>query len=256
MRRYWIEKKSILNDQVFFDGETFHHIFDVCRQVEGSRFEVLTEDSEAKLVEVLKKEKKSAIAKVISTRSIPTLPKPHIHLVMSICRYPVMDAVIEKAVELGVSTIKTFTSDFSFIKKNDSLPQAKLERWKKIIISATQQSGRGDLMSIESPKTFETILENFNQNTSTLGLFAYEGDSILNLQDFLANLNSTKSNTQLNIENIWIFVGSEGGFSQPEVSHLERAGLKAITLGTQILRVETACVTLVSVLKYAFNLWK
>lgn len=256
MRRYWIEKKSILNDQVFFDGETFHHIFDVCRQVEGSRFEVLTEDSEAKLVEVLKKEKKSAIAKVISTRSIPTLPRPHIHLVMSVCRYPVMDAVIEKAVELGVSTIKTFTSDFSFIRKNDSLPPAKLERWKKIIISATQQSGRGDLMSIESPKTFETILENFNQNTSTLGLFAYEGDSILNLQDFLANLNSTKSNTQLNIENIWIFVGSEGGFSQSEVSHLERAGLKAITLGTQILRVETACVTLVSVLKYAFNLWK
>ena len=51
MRRYWVPQSSIYNDEVGFEGEIFHHIFDVCRQEKGSRFEVLTETSDAYLVE-------------------------------------------------------------------------------------------------------------------------------------------------------------------------------------------------------------
>lgn len=256
MRRYWIEKNQMNTDVVNFQGDVFHHIFDVCRQEQGSQFEVLTEDGKAWLVEVTHKDKRSAQARVLSSRDLPTLPTPHIHLIMSVCRYPVMDAVVEKAVELGVRSIQTFTSDFSFIRKNESLPTGKLDRWKKIIISATQQSGRGDKMEFASPVSLENKLEEFNRQSSTLGLFAYEGDSVLSLQEFMAKANSQNSSNGLTIENVWIFVGSEGGFSKSEVELLNKAGLKAVTLGSQVLRVETACVTLVSVIKYAFNLWR
>lgn len=256
MRRYWVEKKHITAESVQFSGDVFHHIFDVCRQTLGSQFEVLTEDSEALQVEVNQKDKKSAEAKIISRRPIQPLPLPHVHLVMSVCRYPVMDAVIEKAVELGVSSIQTFTSDFSFIRKNESLPPAKIDRWRKIIVSATQQSGRGDLMILQAPVSLEQKLEEFNRLKAGLGLFAYEGDTPYSLQSFIENQNKVSLKDGLNIENIWIFVGSEGGFSPTEVQLLEKYRLKAVTLGSQVLRVETACVTLVSVIKYAFNLWK
>ena len=57
-------------------------------------------------------------------------------------------------------------------------------------------------------------------------------------------------------ENVWLIIGSEGGFSENEVEIMQKLGLDPVTLGPQILRVETACLTLVAVLKYVFGLMK
>lgn len=257
MRRYWIEKKMIFNDVVSFKDEVFHHIFDVCRQEVGQHFEVLTEDSKAYLVEVITKDKKQAQAKIIETREIQKLPAPHIHLALSVSRYNVMDSIVEKAVEMGVSSILPFCSDFSFIRKPAHLPIGKTERWHKIVISATQQSGRGELLQIFEPIEWSEMLKKINPGPANWCLFAYEGDSVLGIKEYLATAKETQErNSALTVENLWIIVGSEGGFSQKEVSEMQQLGLNPVTLGSQVLRVETACMTLVSVLKYEFGLLK
>lgn len=254
MRRYWIEKKMIYNDVVTFKDDLFHHIFDVCRQEIGHRFEVLTEDSKAYLVEVISKEKKQAQAKIIEIREIQTLPKPHIHLALSVSRYNVMDSIVEKAVEMGVQSILPFCSDFSFIRKPSNLPAGKVERWQKIVISATQQSGRGELMKVYEPIEWSEMLKFINPGPANWCLFAYEGNSVLGIKEYLQE--AIKKNTGVSPENLWIIVGSEGGFSQNEVTEMQQLGLNPVTLGSQVLRVETACMTLVSVLKYEFGLLK
>ena len=99
MRRYWIQKSQIANDQVIFNAEQFHHIFEVCRQGIGHNFEVITEDSLAFLVEVQSVGKKQAVAKIIETREIEKLKRPHIHIALSLSRFHVMDSVVERAVE-------------------------------------------------------------------------------------------------------------------------------------------------------------
>ena len=253
MRRYWIEKSQIFNDQVTFKGDLFHHIFDVCRQEVGHHFEVITEDSKAYLVEVINVDKKTANAKIIETRVIERLPTPHIHIALSVSRYPVMDAIIEKSVELGVTSILPFTSEFSFVRTPQSLPLGKLERWQKIVISATQQSGRGELLKIHQPLAWKEMLKIINPNAENLCLFAYEGGSTLDSQSFLK---TKKESVQKNLNDLWILVGSEGGFSFNEVQELTGLGLHPVTLGQQVLRVETACLTLVAILKYEFGLMK
>lgn len=97
MRRYWISQKDLFGDTVNFHGDVFHHIFEVCRQEKGSKFEVLTEDAKAYLVEVTDVRKKIASGQVIEVREIPPLKEPHIHLALSVSRFPVMDAVVEKS---------------------------------------------------------------------------------------------------------------------------------------------------------------
>lgn len=253
MRRYWIEKKDITDSQVTFSGEIFHHIFSVCRQQTGSRFEVLTEDSKAYLVEVTALEKKLARANIIESRPIAKLPLPHIHIALSVSRYQVMDSIIEKAVEMGVSSIQPFCSDNSFIRKPENLPVGKLERWKKIVVSATQQSGRGELMTIANPIDWDGTIRLINPNSQNWCLFSYEGESAQPLQPHLQSLKRSALATP---ENIWLMVGSEGGFSAQEVLKMQQLGLHPVTLGPQVLRVETACMTLVSVLKYEFGLLK
>ena len=249
MRRYWISKDQITNDVVNFDGDQHHHIFVVCRQTASHQFEVLTGDSVAYLVEVTDVQKKRATAKVLSSRKIESLPRPYINLALSIPRFPVFDAICEKAVEMGVQKISPFVSDFSFVREIKEFPENKIERLGKIVLSATQQSGRGDLMKIDSPTNLDQIIKSIGPHD--FAFFAYEGDTQTDLRREITRLKTQHTQTP---ENIWIFVGSEGGFSDPEVKKLTDLGLHPVTLGAQILRVETACMTLVSVLKYEFGL--
>lgn len=254
MRRYWIESENIVSAEVHFRGDLYHHIFEVCRQEIGSKFEVIALGSKAFFVEVTAKSKKSAVARILETRSIASLALPHLHLALAISRFPVMEAIIEKAVELGVHSIHPFYSDYSFLRKQDSISKAKIERWKKIIISATQQSGRGDLLHLGTATPLVNLMATFNQIPHKKGLFCYEGgtSSTVSIRDELKVLHPQ----QKELENLWVFVGSEGGFSSEEVTYFGEQGLSPITLGPQVLRVETACIALVSVLKYEFDLMR
>ena len=249
VRRYWVDQDSIQAQEVHFHDDAFHHIFDVCRQQVGSKFEVLGKNNSAFFVEVTQVLKKTAVAKILETRKVSPIASPHIVLALSVSRFPIMDAVMEKAVEMGVFRIQPFYSDFSFVRKTDAISENKIERWKKIVKSATQQSGRGELMTLSAPIDFPQLQKEFNQNPKSKGLFAYEGDATLGIKSYL------KQQSQFdNVDEVWIFIGSEGGFSPTEVQSFQKWGLQPVTLGEQILRVETACITTIAVLKYELGL--
>lgn len=247
MRRYRLEHATENDESITIDGDEFHHIVDVCRQGEGARFEILTPSGFALLVEIEKVGKKSAQAKVLERRQIPPLKKPWIHLAMSVPKISTLEAVMEKAVELGVYKIHPFFSDYSFVKTQKGVLQNKRSRFEKIIQSATQQSGRGDWMGLEEPCDLQEILQRFQSDPKAQGLFAYEGSGELSLRQAMTSAT--------NIENLWIFVGSEGGFSTQEVEIFKKVNLFPISLGQQVLRVETACVTLLGIIKYELNLF-
>ena len=247
MRRYRLEQASEKDETVLIEGDEFHHIVEVCRQGAGAKFEVLTPSGFALLVEVENVGKKSALARVLERRQIPPLKKPWIHLAMSVPKISTLEAVMEKAVELGVYKIHPFFSDYSFVKTQKSVLQNKRSRFEKIIQSATQQSGRGDWMGLEDPCDLHDILQRFQGSAQARGLFAYEGSGELSLKQAMA--------ADGNIENLWIFVGSEGGFSTQEVEIFKKVNLFPISLGQQVLRVETACVTLLGIIKYELDLF-
>ena len=271
MRRYWIPSEMIESGEVTLSGDVLHHIRDVCRMHKGSKFEVIVGQGDkgvAHLVEITGETKHESFARILETRAIPEIPRPRIHLALSIPRFPVFEAVIEKAVELGVYEIHPFFSDFSFIRtpKNalDQTWEKKLPRFEKIVQGATQQSGRGDLMNIAKPIDFAAMLGLFNRTPKARGLFAYEGDAVLTAKEGIqAVIGGAAAGTAAatgagegDLEEAWIFVGSEGGFSNAEAKSFQEAGLSTVTLGSQVLRVETACVALVSILKYDLDLMR
>jgi 16S rRNA (uracil1498-N3)-methyltransferase len=250
MRRYWIPKESIRSDDVLLTGETLHHVRDVCRLQKGSKFEVIVEGGTAFLVEIIEESKKQSRARILETRVIPPLPEPHLILAMSIPRFPVFEAVVEKAVELGVKAIQPFFSEFSFIRTQTDVWDKKIHRFEKIVQSATQQSGRGELMELRRPVSLQELGSTFNRLDAAAGLFAYEGEAVLSARQGLAQLQEKYP------REVWIFVGGEGGFSENEVEYFQSMGLQPLTLGAQVLRVETACVALVSVIKYDLDLMR
>jgi 16S rRNA (uracil1498-N3)-methyltransferase len=251
MRRYWIESQNISSESsVLFDGDLFHHIFDVCRQEKGSKFEVLI-SGKAYLVEVTEVTKKSAKARIMEERTVAALPHPYLKLALCVPRFPVLEAVLEKAVEMGVHTVQLLSSDYSFIKSSEKISENKWERWQKIIVSSTQQSGRGELMALAAPQPLQKFIQTLNPKDRSLCLFGYEGDNVMTLQDYLRPTATAKTWTDA-----WVIVGGEGGFSTQEAQTLKECGIQPVTIGDQILRVETACIALLSVLKYELGLMR
>lgn len=247
VRRYWLDAKNKTNESVTIDGDEFHHIFDVCRQDVGDQFEIILGDGLAYKVEVKVVGKKSAQAEIVAQRTLEQLERPYLKLCLSIPKLNIFDAVLEKAVELGAHSLQPLFSQNSFLKGEVS--ENRVERWSKIIKSATQQSGRSELMVLEPPRALQDVLQEFNRASDSLGLFLYEGEATLDIKSWAQAQPKTA-------QSIWVFIGSEGGFSQKEVQRFQEVKLDPVTLGNQVLRVETACLATLSVLKYEWNLMR
>lgn len=244
-RRFFIE--GVGNGEVCVAGDLFRHIRDVCRFKEGDRFEALPGDGAAILMEIVSVGKRDLRARALSARVLPALEKPYLTLALSLPKMPKTDWIIEKCVELGVREIRPFVSDYSFLRDPSEVSENRMDRWRKIAQAATQQSGRGDVLAIAPIETLSSRLEEFNRADRTGGLFPYEGDARQGLKSAVAELKTRP------LDNLWMFVGSEGGFSKREVDLFAACGLPPVSMGTQILRVETACVALISVLKYEYG---
>ena len=266
MRRYWIpelttELSNALSTEKTKDsplctvsGDWFHHIFQVCRHQVGEQFEILGAHSEgAYWVQVLKIEKKKAQLQVLGLRNIVPLPTPPLILNLSVPKFPVLDSIVEKAVEIGVAEIRLFTSRYSHLKKVSESTQIKWERLDKIIISATQQSGRNEKMRLTPLVDFETSLKNGKLGSLLAPSFiAYEAWS--EPKKCKSQMQSLSLNKQPP-EAVLLWIGSEGGFHPQEFQLAIDHGLVPLHLGPQILRVETACLCALSALKYELELF-
>jgi len=243
MRRYWVPATAIQGDHILLSDDIFHHICGVCRQSLKSRFELI-HNQKAYLVEIVEIHKKKALAKILETRDMPPLPQPALHLALSLPRFTTLEKVLEKSVELGVSKLHLFASDFSYMKPHSKDLEKKTQRWQKIILGATQQTGRGELMELTPIRPLSVLLEEYALEPEAKGWVAYEGDGVRPLGQELSAWRGQKS------QSVWIFVGGEGGFSPEDMALFKNFHILSIGLGDQVLRVETACVTLLGILKY------
>jgi len=234
-------------------GDTFHHVIVVSRLRAGDDFELICGQSQIYQTLIVNTEKKSATVKITGVRHVAPVPEPHIKLALAIPKWPVLDAVLEKCVELGVHTVQPLLTEFSAIKKAADYAGNRQERLEKIIHSATVQSARGDLLNLCNPTTFQSFIETTDLNLGVKGLMPYEASGLST--DIRSSLSVMSLNTA-KPKAIWALIGSEGGWSTKEVDIAAQKGWQIVTLGPQVLRVETACLATLSVLKYEADLMR
>src|SRR5690606_26371548 len=113
---------------------------------------------------------------------------------------------LEKMCELGVARLTPLFSDYSFVKTQEKLSPSRWARWEKIIINASQQSGRGHLLTLEPVQKLKNNLEAFNPSSDEQGLFLYEGSAFAALRE---HLQSQFASSLKPPREIRIYVGSE-----------------------------------------------
>lgn len=251
MRRYFYQDKSELSidEEIKISGDLFKHIFIVCRRKEGDGFELLTKDSSAYFVRVTEVSKSEAKVKIKERREIEPLKKPYVHLVLSNPKPAVFERVIEKSVELGVYSVYPLITENSFFKTATKLKEKK-KRLEKIALHARQQAGSGHSLIINDVLKTSEFFQNLNlkEIKAWSGFILYEA-----MGDHMAISEIKKQSVE--VSDVYLVVGAEGGFNPSEVDLFKETGFKSISLGNQILRVETACVAGISILKSRLGLW-
>jgi len=144
------------------------------------------------------------------------------------------DWVLEKGTELGVAAFVPAVSGRSQVRPSQA-SSARLERWRRVIVEAAEQSGRSRLPGISLPLPFEEACA----AGAGFRILPWEGEREVSLGDLLAA-------QQLAVPAVSLFIGPEGGFPLDEVQLARRQGVRTVSLGRRVLRAETAAIVAVA----------
>lgn len=239
MRRFYAPKEQIQADSVVLGPDETRHLRDVLRLRDGAFVGVFDGEGReyrAEIVQISRAVSKLRIIKQVP----PSAPESSLDMTLAVAllKGEKFDLVVQKAVELGVSRLVPVLTMRGDVKPKDT--QKRTERWRRIGLEASKQSGRARLMQIDEPVGFIGFIKGIRAaESSQLFLFSERGG------EGLPHLKAPQKITAL--------VGPEGGWDDAEIEPARQAGFSIITLGGRILRAETAAISIAAILQHRFG---
>jgi 16S rRNA (uracil1498-N3)-methyltransferase len=240
MRRFFLPASHIRNAQAVIDGTEFHHLRHVLRLQVGDGVFLCDERGTEYQGTIATLSPTSAEVNI--THLTSATPRLSLTLAQGLLKGQKMDLVIEKTTELGVSRIVPLVSKFTVAQLREGHHQDRLLRWHRIAQSAAKQSG-SLVPQLEPPQSFAEFLHSVPDDTPTLLL--YEKEQRETLKHF--------AEKQPSLSALCSIVGAEGGFADEEVIQARRAGCHILSLGSQVLRAETASLVAVSLCQFLWG---
>jgi len=233
-RRRWIADE-VSGDRAFLNGDHARHLTQVLRAKVGQKFEISTRNR-VQLGTITRIEA-DRVEFELGDVVVSASPLP-ITVAISIFKFDRMDWAIEKCTELGVAAIVPLIA----ARTEAHLASAALrrvERWRRVASSASEQSRRILPPEISEPMKLDQVL-------------ALKGDARVVLSE-TEQERRLKSALPANAGSVVLAFGPEGGWKEAELASLESAGWTSASLGPTILRAETAVIAAVAVCASILN---
>ena len=177
----------------------------------------------------------AARLKILSQTSAPAL-RCRITLAQAVPKKS-MDLIVQKATELGVAAIVPVVSERTIVRLDENAP--KLDRWREIALESCKQCGNNWLPSILPPRAAQELFA--NPGPFDLKLIASLQPGAQPLPQLLpARMPAS----------VLVLIGPEGDFTPAEISAAQAAGCQPLSLGSLVLRAETAAIYALSILHY------
>jgi 16S rRNA (uracil1498-N3)-methyltransferase len=152
-----------------------------------------------------------------------------------------MDYTVQKAAELGVSTIQPVISEYCQSRYSGERAEKRLAHWQGVAASACEQCGRTRLLQIRPIMKYEEFLATAPQTELRL-LLSPEG--AIRPQQLPATAQSA-----------CVLIGAEGGFSKKEEEAAIATGFTPLLLGPRIFRTETVAPVIAGLLQSRYGDW-
>jgi 16S rRNA (uracil1498-N3)-methyltransferase len=238
-RRLFVPPEQMRATPITVTGDEHHHIARVLRARPGDAvtlFDGAGGEIEARIVRVGRDETELVAAAPAASAGAGVGAGPPLVLLTAVPRGGRMDFLVQKCSELGVSRIVPVVADRSVARPESG----RSARWEKIAREAARQCGRADVPAVAPTATLAAALAAPDLPERRLILSTDGAGERLRAR--LAGPAPTA-----------LLVGPEGGFTAAEVDAARAAGFAPVSLGTRILRVETAAIVAVALAEESFG---
>jgi 16S rRNA (uracil1498-N3)-methyltransferase len=235
--RIYTPETLVVNNTLDLEAQASTHLVKVLRLKEGAELRLFNGDGNEYLARITIAGKKNAqveIVEILSTDAKISFP---MHLGQVVSKGDRMDFTIQKATELGITEITPLWSERCDVRLKGERLEKKMEHWKKVAISACEQSGRNHIPTIHPAIAYNEWASSVE---SDIKLVLHTRD-----QKNLADIQPPNS--------IALLVGPEGGITDEEVELCIQQGFTGLTLGPRILRTETAALAALSLFQYLWG---
>jgi 16S rRNA (uracil1498-N3)-methyltransferase len=241
--RLYINQKLTENSVLVLEQQASHYLCKVLRVKAGRELVLFngclsdvgtSGEYRATLTEANKKAAVVDLKQFTATQSESNL---ELELACCLIKNDRMDWLLQKATELGVTTISPLISEYTDVKLSVERVEKKQCHWQQIVISACEQSGRTQIPIVNSPTPLSQWL---TQDTSEYRYVLHPYDA----KPFVFD-NKLRQDSPT----VALLVGPEGGLSDTEVAKAHTHQFKSIQLGPRILRAETAPLVALSIIQ-------
>jgi len=243
MHRFHIRQQDITQETAVIQGQDVRHMSHVLRLTIGDHVELADGDGtcweacimsmDATTVEL------SLLSRTVSQGESPV----SITVAQGMLKDKKMDMIIRHLTELGITQWVPFFAHRSIPRPDPKKLVARVDRWRRISREAMKQCKRSQLPLIEEPVTFEALLDLSKDHDKKIAF--WEKGCIP-----FGNINTEPSSLP---RKIIVLIGPEGGFLETEIEAAQAAGFSAFSLGSRILRAETASLTACSLVQHYFG---
>ena len=249
-RRFYAQPQNIIGAIVMLSTDETHHLTRVLRLKPGDEAFVFDGRGHEYRCSFLKVEKDCARLEVIE-ELLDTVESPvRITLGQSLAKAEKFDLIVQKATELGVSSIVPLLADHADVKLTGERWEKRLDRWQRISLEALKQCGRRTIVEIRDPMSLRELLDieaprpgEQPVETRVVFVFSEKGGAFVDAALAAAAAASA----------VTVLVGPEGGWSDDEFSLFAERGVKPVTLGPRTLRTETAAIVATALIQHALG---
>ncbi|QCI23933.1 16S rRNA (uracil(1498)-N(3))-methyltransferase [Buchnera aphidicola (Macrosiphoniella sanborni)] len=237
--RIYIENDLYINETYLLSKDNVHYLKKVLRVNNYYILEVFNNTNYIFFANIIYFSNNIIKIKIFSKR-LKNIESPiHIHLGQVIPKhYKKMDLAIQKSIEMGVNIITPLFLHNLYTQNNNINISHKIQRWKKIAISACQQCQRNVIPEIKKPIDLFSWCKKNEDDIKII----FHPKAIFKINEL-----------QKSVKSIKIIIGSEIGFSREEIKKIVQYGFIPIKLGPRILRTETAAMVAITALQMQFG---
>ncbi len=232
MQRYF--SNLLNNNEYLLSKDDEYHIKKVMRMNIGEKIEIV-DNKKVFICEIISFDpvKAKVIEEVIENHE----NEKHIILVQSLVNETKMDYVLQKGTELGINEFYAFKAHNSVIKENEK-SNKKIIRWQKIVKEASEQSKRNIIPKVNNIVDIKELCNIL----ADVKLLLTVNEVTKNIKNILKEIKK--------YDTLIIVVGPEGGFTKEEEKILIQNGFISTSLGSRVLRSETAGMVAISMINY------
>lgn len=234
-KRFYYDGSLSTNAIISLEGDEFHHLAQVMRAKTGDRVCLFNGNGSFYFGEIKSLTKKQAEILITEEKPSANEPKIKITLYQALAKGEKLSLIMQKITELGAYNLKLFESEYCDVKAKEN----KQERMNQISAQAAKQCGRASIVESSGIYKIKDIADQIKDYDAFF--VAYENEDGHTLADSLLSFKSQP-------KNVAIMIGAEGGFATNEIKILKQNGADIVSLGTRILRTETAAIACVALL--------